>query len=374
MRYKQYIVAASFALLLAACGQDETLPAGNKGELRLAPAVENMTQVSVRSAGNAFFKEGDEIGITVKSSTDTGTGKAFTYTYKNSVFAGNPGYFFSLDDSYITELTASWPKDGAESEIETDQRTLENYRKADKMTATTTLEGIMPTDAPVPLTFKHNNCRLVFELAGQNANGLKIESLILELQYNGKPAAFWAYCGEGGANWDGNAALILDPAISIDSEEQYMIGRITVAGSKEYTGTIFFPATDVKLQAGYSYLVTLTPRGDNLIASIHFGGWGQDEEGIGVPFQLPAKVASNPDLYVISNAAQLVTLSYLIRNYPSPDGTNANGTDWTKQNYTITNEINMAGIDWKSIPSAKLPSASIGGQENIKKLTGPLFQ
>lgn len=384
MKYiPNYILATICAgALSTACQQEEYTPSSNDNPKELLLSSESISdriEANVRANGNTFFS--DKYKLIKLFITPSGTGSKEVekiYTYTNRIFKGNDDankYYFQMNDAYISKLVAKWPSErgtgddsaiGADGtvSIPTDQRSLDNYRKADWLTASVenssnTIEGIMPTDAPVPLHFTRNNARLEFEIQGQNAYGQSITSLILELQLAGsngttKATAFWAYPNEE----TGHAEVILPGGSKLTTPRaNYMIGRIAVAGKKNYTGTVIMPdQLNIDLKANTSYLVTLTPRGDNLIASITIGGFGQDEEGIGMPFQLPT-----PDpkgVYEINNAAQLMTLSYILREYKvgststseSEFDQKVSAIEWHEQTYKLVSDIVISeDLIWKPV-------------------------
>lgn len=110
------------------------------------------------------------------------------------------------------------------------------------------------------------------------------------------------------------------------------IGRITVSNNDNYT--IIFQETDVELEAGKRYLVTLTPQGYYMNAYVMIGGWNTGEEGIGIPFQQPTPIEGGA--FAINNPQQLITMSYLIRNYN--DGSSFN---WSASTYNLSGDLGM---------------------------------
>ena len=308
------------ALLLgtAACQREEAnQPAGR--DLIFAPTVGEMT----RTNGNDFFLPGDAIDINITTTTKAEQGYSYVYNTEG-VFRGNPPFRFTTDDDYVTTLEAIWPANyDPDAPFVTDQRLLENYRRADRLKATGTINGIMPTEAPVPLHFERQNTMLEFELAGQNTVGLTIKSLLIELRDpQGEAQAYWAYCDTD----NGHAELILPPDTRIQSTAGYLIGTLTIVPDDHYT--IIFPQTDVTLEAGKRYLVTLTPQGYPMSIYAFIGGWNQGNDGIGIPFEQPT-----PDVdgtFRIQTPLQLITMSYLIRHYT--DGTTF---DWPTRTYVI---------------------------------------
>lgn len=335
MKTNIYIMSAlAVTLTFTSCMEDEDLSKDTpKGELTFSPVVKDHTTVSTRAIGDEFFTTGGQIDVNITSTNPSVGQQQLTYTYgADRIFRGNPGFHFTLSDDYLTEITALWPTAAERQDgFTTDQRELENYKTADWMTASHSIsqEGVMPTDAPVPLTFVRENVMLDFELVGQNTKGLDIESLLIELQTAGQSTAYWAYCG----NPNGHAQLILQAGTAIFAPENYLIGRITVSNNDNYT--IIFPQTDLVLEGGKRYLVTLTPQGYYMNAYVVIGGWNEiEDEGLGIPFQKPT-----PDIngaFTIENPVQLITMSYLIRHYD--DGSTF---DWKSRTYHVSPSLVM---------------------------------
>lgn len=297
------LIATLGSLACTACqsGEDGTWQESDV-TLSLTPSVTNMGKEEniTRAATNDFFQTGDKISVDV--TTNRAGVAASTYLYSlgaDGIFTGD--FRFSLDNTYIQTLEARWPDDEVRGEgVVLDQRKLEDYQKADRLIAHSENVNIMPTAEPVPLIFTHEQSRFSFRMAGQNANGLNILSVILELQYDDPddnkteniPGAFWAYCDNTEM-----AKLILVPGIEIKGGSnaggfeivggrgRYMIGMAEVGNATtKYTGGIWLKQdVNVTLVANTDYLVTLTPEGYDLIATIEIGGFGQDEGYIGVP-------------------------------------------------------------------------------------------
>lgn len=306
MKKKQiifYLLAVALGNALCTACQSNHTPLdeeGSQNTLSFSPTVSEIgKQESVtRATTTNFFKQGDKISVEITTSRGT-TDAPYDYTMDDKgVFNGD--FHFNLDNTYITKLTAKWPtEDERAKEVILDQRKLEDHQKADYLIAHVENTNIMPTGEPLPLTFEHEQSRFTFRMAGQNANGLNILSVILELQYDDPndntndniSGAFWAYCDNTEM-----ARLILLPGIEIKGSSnsdpgfqivdgRYMIGMAEVGNATtKYTGGIWL-SEDIKVQlkSNTDYLVTLTPEGYNLIANIHIGGFGQDEGFIGVP-------------------------------------------------------------------------------------------
>lgn len=281
-----------------ACQSEDTFSEEGKTELSLAPSVKEIgKQESVtRATTGNFFTPGDKITVDITTNRSGNNKSTSTYTLgSDGIFTGD--FRFNLDNTYIKTLAARWPSDEIRKGegIKLDQRELEDYLKADRLKAHSKDVNIMPTAEPVPLVFEHEQSRFSFRMAGQNANGLKIQEIILELQYdlngNGNEScAFWGYC-------DGTekASLILIPGIEIKGGSnggnyqivngRYMIGMATVGNDEtQYRGGIWLNKdVSVTLAANTDYLVTLTSEGYNLNATIEIHGFGQDEGFVGVP-------------------------------------------------------------------------------------------
>ncbi|GEM_PF-999679 len=349
---KNIIYISAIALtffLMQSCQTEVEVPAAKgTGELILAPTVNEPASVDTRAIGENFFDIGGEIDVNITTNNNPGT-QRYRYQFQaDRLFRGNPPFHFSLDDSYITSLTAVWPSMTVRQQgLITDQRVLEDYRASDWLTATATVSGIMPTNAPVPLNFSRENSMLEFELVGQNTEGLDIESLILELHNDNQPVAYWAYCGDP----NGHAQLILEPGTAIFSPENYLIGRVTVSQENQYT--IIFPQTDLVLQPGTRYLVTLTPQGYFMDAYLFIGGWSEGENGIGIPFEQPT-----PDIngnFLIETPQQLIAMSYLIRHYE--DGATF---DWNNRTYILSPSLTIT--DEYAQQYRPVPRATFSGQ------------
>lgn len=350
---KHINIALSALAFLAfyACQSDDDVLSQHDGELTLSSTVEKMKGAAEsRAIGDEFFQAGSEIEVNLTTITSSGTESthpAYTYAYgSDRIFKGNPGYHFTLDDTYIKTLSAKWPKSADRtSGIKTDQRLLEDYKASDWMSGglvSGASNGIMPTDAPVPLVFTRENVLLDFELVGQNTTGLKIESLLIELQSSDESLAYWAYCG----NDNGHGELILPAGSKILSKDNYLIGRIRVSGqSSDYT--IIFPETNLTLEAGHRYLITLTPQGYFMNAYVYVSGFIEAEEGIGIPFQQPTPNMDGS--FQINTSTQLITMSYLMRHYN--DGTTF---VWSTRTYVISDALVMTADDVaKYIPIPK---------------------
>lgn len=293
------MVTTLSSVAITACQSEDTLDEAGETSLSLAPSIEEMgNQESVtRTTAANFFAKGDKISVDITTNRTTNANSVTTYTLDaNGIFTGD--FRFNLDNTYITQLDARWPNDEVRKNegIKLDQRILEDFQKADRLKAHTKTVNIMPTAEPVPITFEHEQSRFTFRMAGQNANGLNIQEIILELQHDlnsdgqKESCAFWAYC-----NNTEEASLILVPGIELKGgsnggdytivNKRYMIGMATVGNAQtQYRGGIWLDENiALTLKPNTDYLVTLTPEGYDLYATISIHGFGQNEGYIGVP-------------------------------------------------------------------------------------------
>ncbi len=356
MKIKSWIYSGLLiGILLSAgsCKNDITDPllSGDEIQLEFTPSIKEMSEVIIKTriSGDRFFDEGDKITVNITTSRDGATSNPYIYTYGNdATFTG--GFNFRPDNTYIKELVAIWPAEGSEGrkKVITDQRKYEDYKQANRLKAMGSTQNIMPTAAPVPLMFEHEQSRMVFRMAGQNANGLIIKELLLELKADINEndtiteSGFWAYCEDKGAL---NARLILPSESHFgegsESDDLMMIGLATVGRADtdeyDYRGVIYIPrSTNITLEANHDYLVTLTPEGFDLFATITIEGFPQSEGRVAIPFQLPVlNTESEPEKYDISTVAQLITISWLL------DG-DLNGelkSVWEARRFDIVNPI-----------------------------------
>lgn len=371
------IMVAAGVFVLAACQNDnDTQVTDNEVLLSFVPTVEDMgTKVITRtSGGNDFFTNDDKITVTVE---DSRGGASNNYIFNGSEGKFTGGVRFKLDNTYFPKIIALWPTEEERNKgIITDQRKAEDFKKSDRLKAQASTDNIMPTAASIPLQFTHEQSKITFRLAGQNANGLDIKELILELQadlnYDGTgtpnpvATAFWAYCESA----DGNAELILPPDIILKpkvASEPYNIGLVTIKSTnpnvENYRGSIYLDSsTNLTLEANKDYVVTLTPSGANWYAVISISEFGQNEGYVGIPVQLPEPVSTGN--YNINTVTQLITVSYLLQgttiNLPG-----ATGISWTSCHYVIADNLKMTAngkLYYKPI------AASLKGQFNRKTI------
>lgn len=332
MKTKHIIILSAMLLLAAACGKNTDAPDIANRVLSFSPAIEpeNEAKTDTRTVGFEFFTEGAEIDVFITESNGNPE-QIFTYTYDGQVFRGDPSYYFPLDDTYIKQLRAVWPKDDVrQEEYPTDQSEAKDFRLADWMVAEPS-HAIMPAAIPVLLNFKRQNSKLEFELVGQNALGLDILELTVELLADGTETAFKAYCDLS----TGRAQVIAKAGTHLKANAGDMIGVLKVTGDIFYT-MIFPEDTDLEMAAGTRYLVTLEPQGFSMAAYVTIGTFDREgENGIGIPFQKPT--AGDNGAYRVGTPAQLVTMSYLMRHY-----TNGTTVDWPGQTYIISSDIGSA--------------------------------
>jgi len=374
-----YIVIAITGISLFTACQNDNNPAIEAKEKTLVfyPTVGNRSEDILTRSTNSFFNVGDRISVELTTNQGTLPQNPYTYTYNSSdIFTGN--FRFKLDNTYVTSLKALWPsQDVRDQGIITDQRKFSDYQMADRLKAEANTLNILPTAEPVPLSFTHEQSRLTFHIAGQNANGIYIKELIVELEADlgsGKTkTAFWAYCKA-----DGSAELILPAGVEINpgTTDRYMIGLATIGSqgttAKDYRGGIYIPGnTNITLQESTDYLVTLTPQGYDLTANIYINGFNQSEGYVGIPIQMPKKIAEN--IYSIESSLQLVTLSQLLKGgYIKGE----NATTWQGYQYTIANGLQItdnAKLYYQPISTSLKSTLFTGGVTTIKDTHGTDF-
>lgn len=375
-----YIVAAVAGVCLCtACDNNHEPVTEGEKTLVFRPAVAQMDQQLFTRATNSFFNDGDQISVEViPDKPASAAGNVYTYTFNPSrIFTGN--YRFKQDNSYIVSLRALWPSQSERnSGIITDQRKIEDYQKADRLKAEAHSYNILSTAEPVPLSFTHEQSRLTFRIEGQNANGLYIKELLIELEADlGEgmtQAAFWAYCKE-----NGNAELILPAGVKIKPEEsgRYTIGLATV-GSKDtsvndYQGVVYIPGdTDLTLTESTDYVVSLTPQGYDLFAYIGISSFTQSEGHTGIPVQMPKLLSEG--VYTIENSLQLVTLSLLLK------GGYIQGEDaeiWKNYQYSLAAGLYITEYGkryYKPIAAGLKSTLFVNGELTVKDTAGADFE
>lgn len=371
------VLSAWVLLAFPACqSEEDILPQGNS-ELTLSSSIEEMKGTAgSRATGEGFFQAGNEIEVNLTTITSGGTETtqpAYTYAYGNDrIFRGNPGYHFALDDSYIKTLNAKWPTAAVRaSGIKTDQQLLTDYKASDWMSGSLVsgaAYGIAPTNTPVPLVFTRENVLLDFELVGQNNAELKVKSLWIDIQDSDNSIVHWAYCG----NSNGHAELILLAGSKIFSKGNRLTGGVLVSGQAS-DFAIIFPETDLVLEAGHRYLITLTPQDHFMNAHVYVSGFVEEEGGIGIPLQQPTLNADGS--FQIDTPAQLICLSYLMRNYN--DGTTF---VWSTGTYVISSGLLLTEDDMRryipiprSLFTGSMQGADGAAVTEVATVTGEVF-
>lgn len=344
MKAKYILILPALALLLAACQREADKGRGDAAgrELSFSSRIEDEQQMQTRTVDFDFFEEGDRIGVYITESNDPAEQK-FTYSFdaNTHVFTGNPAYYFPLDDNYIKQLRAIWPTQESRDEaFPYDQTESKNFRLADWMIAQPE-HAIMPAAIPVLLNFHRENTKLHFELVGQNALGLDIIELTIELQVPQRDqsgnitgrtsAAFKAYCdGE-----TGRAQIIAPAETRFLASEGAMICALKVTGDIYYT-VVFEEGLDFEMKKGERYLITLAPKGYDMVAYVSRGEFYETGEiGTGIPFQKPKE--ADGGAYRVENPVQLLSLSYLVRHY-----TGSGTIDWPARTYIVSDNVGTA--------------------------------
>jgi hypothetical protein len=150
-------------------------------------------------------------------------------------------FLFSCRPDFYSELKAFWPSFENRGAVITDQRDLDQFKLANRLTAHVTEANIMPTADPVPLVFQHEQSKITFRLAGQNASGLIIKSLLFELEnvdlddgQGERQVGFWAYCeGTGTLNAEVivPAGVVFGPGINDGKRMEIGLVKVGAEGT-----------------------------------------------------------------------------------------------------------------------------------------------
>lgn len=348
MKAKYIILNLLVFLLLAACQTDEKENSRSRatGELTIFPVVNDEI---TRSTDFEFFGPGSGAEIDLIVSDSRGDTHEHVYWFDDEehvhIFRSDAPYYFPLDDTYIKELTAVWPREEVrEFGVPYDQRNSSDFRNADWLISELPF-SIMPTESQVMLHFERENSKLHFQLTGQNALGLDITELTIELCDNNRQpldTAFKAYCDPT----TGIAQIVISPGTRLYAVPGGMIGALKVNNLYYYT-MIFPDGVDLETEPKTRYMVTLTPNGYNMTMEVTIEEFQSNTNpGIGIPFQKPSSVDGS---YMINNAVQLVTLGYLVRHYSEDTG----GVDWRTQTYFVSEDV--AGTITDDLAAAYIP-------------------
>ena len=339
MRHRLFIPAATallFALLLAACTQDE-LADGSRLSKEEYPIVIHATGLSVEAApstrasvdgdwqgvNSVALKIGDAVKEYTVTDTDADGYKSATLSREN-----DPYYWTSRDP--IT-VSAWWPFDNADItqmpavKVAEDQSKLADFQNSDFISAENRkVEFNNPT-----LEFTHRTARVAIELKPgtgfTSVAGATVRLVSLSAD-NGNPTAIKTY------NASGNTYEALTAPQTVAAGKPFV--RVELGG-----GTFYFrPQNNVVLEAGnrYKYTVKVNTTGLTL-EGCTIGNWADGGGESGEAEDLGYIYDSNTNTYTVYNADGLMNIAELV---------NGGKTDI---NITLDKNIDLTGKVWTPI-------------------------
>ena len=362
MRHRLLIPAATallFALLLAACTQDE-LADGSRLSEGEYPVVIHATGLSVEATPQAAPStraavDGDWQGVTSVALKMGDAVKEYTVTastdFKSATLScENAPYYWTSRDP-IT-VSAWWPFNNADItqmpvvKVAEDQSKLADFQNSDFISAE---NQTVKFDDPT-LEFTHRTARVTIELkpgTGFTSVAGATVSLVSLSADNGNPTAIKTY------NASGNTYEALTATQTVAAGKPFVKVEL---GS----GTFYFrPQNNVVLEAGnrYTYIVKVNATGLTL-EGCTIGSWvdGGGESGAA---ELGYIYDSNTKTYTVYNADGLLAWNEAAQKDRSI-------------NCTLTADIDLTGKDWTPIGTNFYNSYTgtfDGGGHTIKGLT-----
>ena len=306
-------ISAALALLLglAACTQDEAgfLPEGAEGTPIVFTAT-GLNPAATATAGTRAPVDGDWEGVQSVAVRMDGTVKAYDVT---PTTADNTGATLTSDDPHYwtnhdnITVTAWWPYTAGETTppavvVRADQSSPTDFEGSDFISAENqTVSYGNPT-----LSFTHRTARVTVVLTDytEGMASVKLTGLSTE---NGNPAVIAPYYDKGG---DTYTALVAPQTVAAGTAFitcAFTNGKVFVYKMKE--------ATDWQAGEEYTYTVSLTAAEDP--------GYTVSEDG---------------KTYEVYNAEGLKNIAELVNE------------EWKLDiNITLTNNIDLTGIDWTPI-------------------------
>ena len=337
MRHRLFIPAATallFALLLAACTQDE-LADGSRLSKEEYPIVIHATGLSVEAAPSTRASvDGDWQGVNSVALKIGDAVKKYTVTatdadgYKSATLTSNDPYYW-ISRNPIT-VSAWWPFNNADItqmpavKVAEDQSKLADFQNSDFISAENRkVEFNNPT-----LEFTHRTARVTIELkpgTGFTSVAGATVSLVRLSADNGNPTAIKTY------NASGNTYEALTAPQTVAAGNPFV--RVDLGG-----GTFYFrPQNDVVLEAGnrYTYIVKVNATGLTL-EGCTIGSWTDGGGESGAAEDLGYSI-QNDGSYTVYNANGLMNVAELV---------NGGKTDI---NITLDKNIDLTGKDWTPI-------------------------
>lgn len=364
MRHRLFIPAATallFALLLAACTQDE-LADGSRLSKEEYPIVIHATGLSVEATplaapstrasvdgdwqgvNSVALKIGDAVKEYTVTATDADGYKSATLSREN-----DPYYWTSRDP--IT-VSAWWPFNNANItqmpavKVAEDQSKLADFQNSDFISAENqTVEYNNPS-----LEFTHRTARVTIELkpgTGFTSVAGATVSLVSLSADNGNPTAIKTY------NASGNTYEALTAPQTVAAGKPFVKVEL---GS----GTFYFrPQNDVVLEAGSRYTYTVKVNATGLtLEGCTIGNWADGGGESGAAEDLGYIYDSNTNTYTVYNADGLLAWNKAIQEDESI-------------NCTLTADIDLTGKKWTRLDTWPGYSGVFNGQGH--RITGLNF-
>ena len=362
MRHRLFIPAATallFALLLAACTQDE-LADGSRLSKEEYPIVIHATGLSVEATPLAAPStrasvDGDWQGVTSVALKMGDAVKEYTVTastdFKSATLSreNDPYYWTSRDP--IT-VSAWWPLDNTDItqmpvvKVAEDQSILADFQNSDFISAENRkVEFNNPT-----LEFNHRTARVAIELkpgTGFTSVAGATVSLVSLSADNGNPTAIKTY------NASGNTYEALTAPQTVAAGKPFV--RVELGG-----GTFYFrPQNNVVLEAGNRYTYTVKVNATGLtLEGCTIGNWVDGGGESGAAEDLGYIYDSNTNTYTVYNADGLLAWNKAIQEDESI-------------NCTLTADIDLTGREWTCLDTWPGYSGVFNGQGH--RITGLNF-
>ena len=364
MRHRLLIPAATallFALLLAACTQDE-LADGSRLSKEEYPIVIHATGLSVEATPLAAPStrasvDGDWQGVTSVALKMGDAVKEYTVTatdadgYKSATLSRENDPYYWISRNPIT-VSAWWPLDDADItqmpavKVAEDQSKLADFQNSDFISAENRkVEYNNPT-----LEFNHRTARVAIELkpgTGFTSVAGATVSLVSLSADNSNPTAIKTY------NASGNTYEALTAPQTVAAGKPFVKVEL---GS----GTFYFrPQNDVVLEAGNRYTYTVKVNATGLtLEGCTIGDWADGGGESGEAEDLGYIYDSNTNTYTVYNADGLLAWNKAIQEDESI-------------NCTLTADIDLTGKKWTRLDTWPGYSGVFNGQGH--RITGLNF-
>ena len=309
MTYRIWMLLATLFMVSCQSNLNEHGIAEEREELIILAKVANLgSHISTRNDNYGFaFAEGDTVDLWIDNDIIIRN-----YVYEGGILHGatdDDVYYFRVDNRPIAKLYSQWPTAYGREEFPTFQGSEEEYERADWLRAEMT--NVQASGTGVPVHYEHQNSRLVFELpdyAGQ------LTALSLQIGAD----TYEGFIPDGGNRGE----LILKPG-PLNIAASHINNYIQV--NDVQMPLVFTENIQLNMASGYSYVITLTRKGDDLVFIIHIYGFGTTDNNIAVPF-----TQDEDGYYLIGAEHQLRAARSLVMQY-----------QWRDKNFRLTEDIEL---------------------------------